>query len=199
MLRRIPELLFWRDTIQRYAGMSQRKQILHGNFYNHMRAVDVKACVGAKIWNSYFKFCCERNPWDKMLSRYSWQYRCQDKSASKYQDPALPNGVSPHLFTEYLQRHKKESPSISDYPFYTDRSGKVLVDKVIRFENLHDDFAEVVKRIGVPATLDLHIKKGYKSAELANRFAYREVYSTEQRQLVAAASAKEIAMFGYEF
>jgi hypothetical protein len=31
------------------------------------------ACSAARpsgIWNSYFKFCVERNPWDKVLSHY---------------------------------------------------------------------------------------------------------------------------------
>ncbi len=190
--RRIPEMIFWRaSTIQNYKGMSQRRQILHGNLYNHMRAVDIKECIPAIKWNSYFKFCCERNPWDKLLSRYSWQY--------KDQDPKLPNEVSSDLFTSYLQQQLRASPSLSDYPFYTDRSGKLLVDKIIRFEDLTNDFAAVSKKIGIPAKLDLQLKQGPKAAGLSGRGFYRNVYTSEQKELVASACAKEIELLGYEF
>lgn len=192
ILQRIPELIFWRDTtIQNYKGMSQRRQILHGNLYNHMRAVDIKACIPAKIWNNYFKFCCERNPWDKLLSRYAWQYKGHDSE--------LPNGVSSHLFTSYLQQNFKASPPLSDYAFYTDNSNKLLVDKVMRFEDLTNDFATVSNNIGIPAKLELQLKHGHRSPELSNKFAYRNIYTSEQRQLVEEACAKEIKLFGYEF
>src|SRR6266853_2216861 len=42
----------------------------HEKFYNHMPAREVRNRVPADIWNAYFKFCVERNPWDKVLSHY---------------------------------------------------------------------------------------------------------------------------------
>lgn len=142
---RIPELVFWQDTIQKYNGLSQRQQILRGNYYNHIRACDVKACIPNKIWNSYYKFCCDRNPWDKILSRYVWQYH----GAGKHLDPKLPNEVTAELFTDYINRGIKSSPSISDYPFYSNRQGRVIVGKIIRFENLASEFAEVCRQLGI--------------------------------------------------
>lgn len=195
LLQRIPELMFWRNsTIQNYKGMSQKRQILLGNFYNHMRAVDIKACISPYIWNSYFKFCCERNPWDKLLSRYAWQHR----------DTKLPNGISAESFTTYLKQNTHASPSLSDYPFYTDRGGKLLVDKIIRFENLSEDFAEVANKLGIAAKLDLKLKQGTKASSLAENSTspnkdYRKFYTQEQKQLVAKACAKEIELLGYEF
>jgi len=35
-------------------------------FYNHMPASLVQKRVPGWVWNSYFKFCVERNPWDKV-------------------------------------------------------------------------------------------------------------------------------------
>ncbi|PYJ22208.1 MAG: chondroitin 4-O-sulfotransferase, partial [Verrucomicrobia bacterium] len=34
-------------------------------FYRHMPAFEVQQRVPSRVWNSYFKFCVERNPWDK--------------------------------------------------------------------------------------------------------------------------------------
>ena len=44
-------------------------------FYNHIPAFKVKEMIcyqDKRIWNEYFKFCFERNPWDKALSVYYW-------------------------------------------------------------------------------------------------------------------------------
>lgn len=39
-------------------------------YYNHIPAVSARARIPRAIWSSYFKFCVERNPWDKTLSHY---------------------------------------------------------------------------------------------------------------------------------
>ncbi|MCP4550739.1 MAG: sulfotransferase family 2 domain-containing protein [Bacteroidetes bacterium] len=39
-------------------------------FYNHIPAIDVKNSVSKEIWNSYYKFCFDRNPFDKIISHY---------------------------------------------------------------------------------------------------------------------------------
>src|SRR5438132_5407591 len=39
-------------------------------FYNHMPAWLIRLRIPPTVWNSYFKFCVERNPWDKVLSHY---------------------------------------------------------------------------------------------------------------------------------
>lgn len=39
-------------------------------FYNHMPAIFVKNRIPNRIWNEYFKFTVERNPWDKAISFY---------------------------------------------------------------------------------------------------------------------------------
>jgi len=36
-----------------------------------MPAFEIKNRVPAEVWNSYFKFCVERNPWDKVLSHFN--------------------------------------------------------------------------------------------------------------------------------
>ncbi len=39
-------------------------------YWNHMGFRDVRRLVPAEVWNGYFKFCFERNPWSKALSFY---------------------------------------------------------------------------------------------------------------------------------
>src|SRR6266542_3679403 len=80
-------------------------------FYNHMPASEVKHQVPTGFWNGYFKFCVERNPWDKVLSHYHMHAAREGGSLS---------------LDEYLARRR--------FPInffrYTDRSGKKNIIRV---------------------------------------------------------------------
>ncbi|MEM6965921.1 MAG: sulfotransferase family 2 domain-containing protein, partial [Bacteroidota bacterium] len=42
-------------------------------FRNHNTAEEIKNNIDPNIWNSYYKFCFERNPFDKVLSHFFWR------------------------------------------------------------------------------------------------------------------------------
>ena len=87
-------------------------------FYRHMPASEVQKRVARDVWNSYFKFCVERNPWDKVLSHYHMHAAREGGSLS---------------LDEYLARGRFPI----NYFRYTDRSGrKIIVDRILRYENL---------------------------------------------------------------
>src|SRR5687768_13795108 len=41
-------------------------------YYEHMRAGELRYRLPKDQWTSYFKFCIERNPYDKAVSLYYW-------------------------------------------------------------------------------------------------------------------------------
>ena len=43
--------------------------------YSHASAELIKKAVGEEIWASYYKFCFERNPWEKIISFYYWEHK----------------------------------------------------------------------------------------------------------------------------
>lgn len=42
----------------------------NNKFFNHISATEIRELLNSNIWNEYFKFCFERNPWDKVISWY---------------------------------------------------------------------------------------------------------------------------------
>jgi len=148
-------------------------------FYNHMPAREVKNRVPAKLWNSYFKFCVERNPWDKVLSHYHMHAAREGGALS---------------LDEYLARGRFPI----NYFRYTDRSGeKLIVDRVVRYESLLVELREVFAHLNIPfhGTLGVAAKSDYR----ADRRPYPEVFNDEQRRLIEKAFAKEIELHRYRF
>lgn len=187
---RIQEMFFWKSPIQHQPNNYRLKHFINGNLFNHMRARDIKACIPRHIWNSYYKFCCERNPWDKMLSRYCWNYKSDDNK--------LPNAITDSLFEEFIQKSVSSFPPISDFSFYSDTKGQVMVDKILRFENINADFDEVSRQLGIDygnKGLNIQIKHSNKNDALN----YRNIYTQEQQQLIAKHCAKEIELLEYSF
>jgi hypothetical protein len=148
-------------------------------FYRHMPAWVVQRRVPAHVWNSYFKFCVERNPWDKVLSHYHMLTHRQPGSLS---------------LDRYLAREKFPI----NYVRYTDPTHtRIIVDKVLRYENLMADLAEVFARLNIPfqGTLGVRAKSEYRT----DRRPYQEVYTEKQRRIVDQAFAREIELHGYRF
>jgi hypothetical protein len=56
-----------------------------GGFYNHMSAQEIKDSIGPRIWNSYYKFCIERNPCERFISFYFWRNQeCPREDIDKF-------------------------------------------------------------------------------------------------------------------
>jgi hypothetical protein len=172
----IPEVL---DRPSKFFSALQRSFSSREKFYNHMPAIEIKNQVPVDVWNGYFKFCVERNPWDKVLSHYHMHATREGGSLS---------------LDEYLARGRFPINSFR----YTDRSGrKISLDRVLRYENLHDELSEVFARLNIPFDGVLGIKA--KSEYRTDRRPYQQVFGDEQRRIVEKAFAKEIELHGYRF
>jgi hypothetical protein len=148
-------------------------------FYNHMPASLVKKRVPARVWDGYFKFCVERNPWDKVLSHYHMHAAREGGSLS---------------LDEYLARGRFPI----NYLRYTDGSGaKIIVDRVLHYENLLTEMSEVLTQLKIPfdGTLGVKAKSEYRT----DRRPYQHVLNDKQWRTVKNAFAREIELHGYRF
>lgn len=148
-------------------------------FYNHIPAYKVRARVPAHVWNTYFTFCVERNPWDKTLSHY------------------------------YMLRRSNKVSSLEDYfsngrfchnrPLYTERStnGTMIVDRVLRYEKLDEELNVLFRDLNIPFNGTLEVRE--KSDSRPDRRSHQKVFTDSQRQHIGKVFASEIQMHGYAF
>jgi len=151
-------------------------------FINHLPARLARHRIAPEVWNGYFKFCVERNPWDKTLSHYHMLRRMVAENEGVDLD-----------FDAYLARGR----FCTNIEKYTDLQGGLLVDQVIRYESLDEGLAEVFERFGIPFDGSLGVKA--KADFRKDRRPYKEVYTDAQRETVERIFADEIRMHGYRF
>jgi hypothetical protein len=148
-------------------------------FWNHMSAAEICARIPEAVWNSYYKFCFERNPWDRVISYYYWKHREEPR-------PAL----SEFVHSERLGKLRKQGRDL-----YT-IGGEVVVDRVCRFEALDDELEAVCRKLGMPQPLELpRAKGGFRR----DRRSYRDLLGERERQRIAEFFHDEITRLGYEF
>lgn len=148
-------------------------------FYNHITAREVKKIVGDQIWDSYYKFCFERNPWDRVMSLYYWRYKKEPRP-----------DLSRFIDSKRLVSLKKRG-----YAVYT-IDDNIVVDRVCLFENLANEVEAISGILGFPEKLNLpRAKSSYRS----DKRHYRDIITESDNKKIEQIFSKEITRFGYEF
>ena len=146
-------------------------------FYHHMSASEIMQYIDHETWDSYFKFCFERNPWDKVISWYFWTYKSEPR-------PTI---------SQFVQ--SDEANIIKGFELYT-RSSEIVVDKVFFYEQLSDAMNELRERLNLDGPLSLPFSKaGFRK----DRRSYKDVLSEQDKEKIAKVYAREIAYFNYEW
>lgn len=168
--------------IKPHVDPHQARNFEEGGFFNHISGIQIKEKINPDVWNGYFKFCVERNPWDKTLSHY-------------YMLNKAPRDHPNHI--ESLDDFFNKNQFPVDHEKYTDADGQFLVDEILRYENLNADLSRVLGALGIPfsGALGIWAKSQYRT----DRRHYSEILSQEQADTVATKFAKEIAWFGYKY
>ncbi len=148
-------------------------------YYNHISAKEAKGFIGKRVWNEYFKFCFERNPWDRLLSLYYWRCKSEPRpSISEFLDSEVPSVLTKMGFGVYAI------------------DGEVAVDKVCKYENIADELEAVRTQLNLPEKLEL---PRAKSQFRKDKRSYDQVLNEEQKEKIARLFSKEIELWGYGF
>ena len=154
-------------------------------YYAHSSSGEIRRLVGEEVWDSYFKFCFERNPWDRAISYYYFIAARRQERGKK--TVPLPEFIS----TGCLEPLKKKG--IGNYTI----DDEIAVDRICLYENLEAELEYVCNYIlGLPGLLDLPRAKGQYRKDKRH---YRDILSKQDRAHIAKQFSREIEMFGYEF
>lgn len=168
----VPKIPLWRKLL----GRPERYYHPTIGYYEHMPAWRVRRYIGEEIWQSYYKFAFERNPWDRQVSWYHYKTRNR----------------SPRPTFEAFNSEEKRA-RVLNWDLYA-IDGEVVLDFIGRYETLEADFGAVLSRVGLEGRVALPKVNVTKS-----RDGYRKYYDDRSRDMIAAWYAPEIRHFGYTF
>ena len=158
----------------------------------HKTAEKIKKDLGDEMFNTYFKFCVVRNPYDYMVSSFFWDRcvypnKCKDDFKSYCKD--FYNGNNELSPMNNLSRNNLTRILINDKP---------ICQYYIRYEKLVDDIVNVLGKLGIT---DYNIKDlpKFKSGQRKDKRHYSEFYDEETKGIVTKMFQKEIEMFDYKF
>ena len=149
-------------------------------FFAHTSAKQLKRLLNPDLWDSYYKFCFERNPFDKLVSYYWWRIRGYD-----------PKHVN---FDDFMMRPGAWNP-LKAKAIYTINE-KVAVDGIHRYENLATELEIIREKLGLPEKLQLPKSKARFRKDKGD---YRDFFTEQQRLWVEKKFAYEIKLLGYQF
>jgi len=130
------------------------------------------------VWQSYFKFAFDRNPWDRQVSFYHHRYR---------------NEKEPPSFATFMR--EDDRARIDNFDIYS-IEGDVAVDFIGRFETLGEDLRRALDHVGLNLCTALpRAKTNFRPTTLP----YRDYYDDDTRAMVARWYAREIELLDYQF
>lgn len=157
-------------------------------WWNHMPAVTVRDQLAPGVWNSYFKFCVVRNPFEKAVSAFYFSQRAQN-GAVTFEGLARER----EKFTAWIGQGERLPIDRDNYLI----DGWFCMDEFIRHETMADDLARVCARLGLPwqPALLPRLKAGIRPAQAT----VKALYTSSTRRVVEAVYAYEFSHFGYCF
>ncbi|MEM9839158.1 MAG: sulfotransferase family 2 domain-containing protein [Pseudomonadota bacterium] len=172
----------WSKLSPIHHGALKRKMPSRFGLHVHATAAQARHVLGADVFDSYFKFAVERNPWDRQVSLY--MHRCWKTGRTPNFDKDIRSLI--YRSTEHVR--------LQNWPVYA-IDDKVVADFILRYETFDDDLAALWGKIGMEP-LELPRKR---SEYREDRPHYSTYYTPESRALVGSWYAKEISALGYTF
>jgi hypothetical protein len=188
LLSEHPALVF--VHVYKNAGTSIRRSLLRAGLEDqsavrglssHATVAEIISVVGENEFRNHLSFAVVRNPWDWQVSLY--RYVLEKPNHHQY-DMIQALGS----FDAYIDWRCREEVRLQKN-FVTDSSGHILVDRILKFENLAHEFQSLCDELGVVAQLP-HLNASKRSQ-------WQECYNEQTFDLVRETFAADIGMFGY--
>ncbi len=185
-------------TIGRY-GDTSNTDVFAARTLKHEVARVIRE-VDPGRFDQYLTFCFVRNPWDRLVSWYFYENKLQYGFSHVF--PKFDDFVAYldkaweyiSLQWEYKMYRVMNDPFVIPLPqtdYVWDGEGRLMVDYVGRFENVREDFYQLMKVLDLQANLTHQNRTVHKT--------YQEYYTKNTRDVVEKLFRKEISFWDYQF
>ncbi|MEO1261268.1 MAG: sulfotransferase family 2 domain-containing protein [Bacteroidota bacterium] len=166
-------------------------------FYPHITPSETKIIFQQLGWdfNSYNKFVFVRNPWTRLVSLYEHIMRnpANHIEFKEWLYSIKPYGIG-GLGEDHQRWRKYGAYSIEH--FIKDEKGNILVDKVIRFEDINKELKPFLKALGLPNVNDAKLNHSNKRKK---NVPYTKYYDENAKSYVRELYWYDIVNYGYTF
>jgi len=175
--------------------------------------LQLKDMIDTDKFNSYKKFTVVRNPWDRIVSLYEyrkkeghekyiygnndytfkeWLMNPNVKGLENEQILFTPDFYKNHfekLGMDWYRIHKHWLPQLN---MISSKDDEILVDIILEFENLENDWNELSMFIGKKL-------KPLEKHNITKKKNYRDYYDEETKDYISKLYVKDIEAFNYEY
>ena len=187
--------------IPRTGSTSISNMLRNDNGWPHFYASLIRELIGKEEYNRRLVFASVRNPWDRLVSWYMFNcndYRADEQQSKFYKKLGFKNwimqGCPHHGWQPHHFAHQPKD-TISQLSWITDEDKNIIVDKIVRLENLQEDLRAISEEYNIPIS---PIVKMNSSDQRKHR-DYRKYYDPESAQKVVELYGDDIRYFKYEF
>tara|TARA_B100001142_G_scaffold74122_1_gene74787 strand:- start:778 stop:1509 length:732 start_codon:yes stop_codon:yes gene_type:complete len=182
--------------IPKTAGTSVYKSIYGTDIsYSHFNWKDLRIIMKDKKFSDYFSFSIVRNPWDRCLSAYEFLRSGGDNlkdrrfnknflsNFSSFED-FVKNGLSKRKIINWIH-------FIPQTNFTYSENDKCMVDYILRFENIENDYAQIKKKLEGSSLLKYNVNRTNDN--------YQKHYDEEMKNIIYKVYSRDIRLLKYEF
>jgi hypothetical protein len=164
-----------------------KEDIQHAYFRQHSKGTTFQSKINSDVFTNLHKFAVVRNPYDHMVSYFGFHKKhTGGRLYKEAQSWSLGDCIS--YFEEKNKRFASNQSS-----WLTDADGAFLVDRILFFEHLEKDFADLANY------LDLGEEAKLPRINTTKRTDYRDYYDSDLKRRVENLYAPDFDNFGYEF
>lgn len=177
-------------TFKKYVDIPHSRD-MSSIYYHHAEPLDIENAI-PDLWNSYFKFCFVRNPWDRIVSHYfsSTQGDVHGRTYEFARGMSFDQFIERHVMTEKENKHVFPNRCLMCKDLSTWYSG---VDYIGRFENYEESIYDIFRKVGINEEPVIHHLNTTQHED------YRNYYNDRTVMMVYEKYRDEIEYLGYDF
>jgi hypothetical protein len=149
----------------------------------HFSVQEIRPHLNEKVWNTYYKFCFVRNPFDRFVSTCFFKNPLIQKNTEKAT-----------AIMKLIAKKELKNKSLFYRPqlhYLIDFNGEIAIDFIGKLENMQTDYELICKKINIPIlTLD--------QLNTSTHENYSDYYDKELEQLVLELYFEDFQKFNYK-